>query len=122
MQGLNYLKKISQTNKRHINTDSIISSDVCHGVTCTHGSKCALDATTGIFHVCYCNSLCPQVYDPVCGSDGKDYNNECLMNVSICTIKRVITVVSKGPCPKGTEFHSRFLVCRKRKKFFSVYN
>ena len=102
---LNYLQMISETNKKQIDTYSIIFSDVCGGGKCTHGAKCDLDATKGNTYICNCNTFCPQVNDPVCGSDGKDYSNECLMNVSVCSTKRLITVVSKGLCSKGTTFY-----------------
>ncbi|CAB3980949.1 agrin-like isoform X1 [Paramuricea clavata] len=72
--------------------------NVCRGVTCTHGAKCALDNTTGNSYTCACNSICPQDYDPVCGSDSQTYNNECLMNVTRCLSRRNIAAVSKGTC------------------------
>jgi hypothetical protein len=85
--------------------------DVCLGVSCTYGSKCVLDATSGISHMCACNSICRQYYDPVCGSDGQTYNNECLMNVSRCSTNRAITVVSRGKCSGGNFIVVR-LCCR----------
>ncbi|XP_028411072.1 uncharacterized protein LOC114533678 [Dendronephthya gigantea] len=82
-------------------TFSVTVVNVCSGVTCTYGAKCLLDQTTKSSHLCACSTSCPQYYDPVCGSDGQDYNNECLLNVTVCTSKRIITVVKEGKCEKG---------------------
>ncbi len=40
-------------------------------------------------------SVCPKTYDPVCGSDGKTYANECLANLASTTKTNVL---HKGEC------------------------
>ncbi|CAB3998011.1 Kazal-type serine ase inhibitor 1 [Paramuricea clavata] len=52
-----------------------------------------------------CQQFCPAIYAPVCGSDGKTYDNMCLLEVADCESEENITKVHDGPCkPKCQQF------------------
>ena len=36
--------------------------------------------------------------NPVCGSDGQTYNNDCLMKYATCISNNVITLAYRGKC------------------------
>ena len=49
-----------------------------------------------------CDRKCTRIYTPVCGSDGKTYNNECLLELEKCVKRLFIQVAKTGPCDGDT--------------------
>nr|XP_024219435.1 agrin-like isoform X3 [Halyomorpha halys] len=66
----------------------------CKQKMCPPNSKCV---ETGDTAKCECNG-CPGDYDPVCGSDGVSYGNECKLQRQACTHNKPINVLYKGLC------------------------
>ncbi|XP_061163334.1 turripeptide Ici9.1-like [Saccostrea echinata] len=54
----------------------------------------------------HCSLICPFIYLPICGSNGRTYGNECEMNVENCLSKTNVHRVSQGPCPSSTTDNS----------------
>ena len=46
-----------------------------------------------------CVSICSRIFSPVCGSDGKTYNNECLLKTATCQNPQV-KLSYAGPCDR----------------------
>ena len=49
-----------------------------------------------------CDLKCNRDFKPVCGSDGRTYNNECLLNRAKCVKRIFIQVAKQGPCESGS--------------------
>jgi len=70
---------------------------------CNDGNESLIVAHTGACDksVKDCNKPCPKIYLPVCGSDGKTYNNKCLLEVAACESGEDLEVVKEGPCEEA---------------------
>lgn len=50
---------------------------------------------------CRSNMDCTSKWDPVCGSDGVSYNNECIMKATACRKKRDVKTIVHDKCLPG---------------------
>ena len=69
--------------------------DPCFDQSCAYHGVCVVDQG---LPKCVCPSNCANTSSPVCGSDGKTYENECVMRRASCTKQLTITVASRSRC------------------------
>ena len=80
-----------------LNLDSI---SLCQDKDCLFGAECMV-TPDGSTAKCVCSQECEEInYDPVCGSDGVDYANECEMQRVGCLQRRELKLIFKGMCSK----------------------
>ncbi|KAG8184137.1 hypothetical protein JTE90_008916 [Oedothorax gibbosus] len=65
--------------------------DLCQNVHCKHGARCEGGH-------CICAFDCPDSYEPVCGSDGTTYKNDCEMRRGSCRKSINLATVYFGEC------------------------
>ncbi|XP_015793858.1 agrin-like [Tetranychus urticae] len=68
----------------------------CESLKCSIYQECDIDRY-GIAS-CVCPPMCPQIMNPVCGSDGKTYDSECELRREACLLHKNVTLVYKGLC------------------------
>lgn len=86
-------------------------TDPCISVDCkvAIGEKCVLVPSLGLdlndsgLPQCTCSYPCPVKVDPVCASNGHQYENECIMEKHMCHKNMTLSVVYYGQC-NGTNF------------------
>ncbi|GBN68552.1 Agrin, partial [Araneus ventricosus] len=75
----------------------------CHNYVCSFGAMCVLQNGRPS---CECPT-CPERFEPVCGSDGMSYTNECKMKREACEQRKEISIAYMGLCSK---FHFLYWV------------
>ncbi|XP_022100567.1 agrin-like isoform X2 [Acanthaster planci] len=71
------------------------SSNLCEQLNCRYHATCQF--TAGLA-TCVCPSNCTTVFEPVCGSDGQTYGNECQLKVFACRLQRDVQLYARGIC------------------------
>lgn len=68
----------------------------CNGYLCNFGATCKVRDGKA---ACEC-PLCSEHHEPVCGTDGNTYSNECKLKYHSCQQKQIIGVSHSGTCSK----------------------
>ncbi|KAM8829956.1 agrin isoform 2-T2 [Synchiropus picturatus] len=87
--------------------------DPCSDVTCSYGSTC-VQSSDGLSAKCMCPLSCEgRTEQTVCGSDGKDYRNQCVLHQYACKNQKNIRVQYQGHCdPCKDSANSLKTLCR----------
>ncbi|XP_075882651.1 agrin [Nelusetta ayraudi] len=87
--------------------------DPCAEVTCSYGSTC-VQSSDGLSAKCMCPLGCEgKAEQTVCGSDGKDYRNECELHQHACKNQKNLRVQYPGRCdPCDDSENSLNTMCR----------
>lgn len=74
-------------------------SDPCEDYDCEGQRPYSVCQVEGTFALCVCEYDCSSLKrDPVCGSDGRTYKNECELKKFSCQKGANVTVLHKGEC------------------------
>uniref|UniRef100_A0AAY4EEW8 Follistatin-like 4 n=1 Tax=Denticeps clupeoides TaxID=299321 RepID=A0AAY4EEW8_9TELE len=74
-----------------------LDGDPCRKRYCGRGRQCVVSEVTGQAE-CRCQEKCHSSFVPVCGSDGKFYENHCEVYRTSCLQKRRIFIIHSKDC------------------------
>ncbi|XP_061579908.1 tomoregulin-2a isoform X2 [Cololabis saira] len=69
---------------------------LCDTNTCKFDGECL---RIGNMVTCICDFKCNNDYAPVCGSNNKNYQNECFLRRDACKQQSEVLITSEGDCP-----------------------
>ena len=75
---------------------SILDLDPCTNVTCEYHSHCI--ALAPHQYACVCEDNCPSYEEQVCASNGRTFDNLCLLQLEICLTRANYTAYHPGSC------------------------
>ncbi|XP_078339118.1 agrin-like isoform X9 [Crassostrea virginica] len=99
-RNLCHLKKASCEERRRINQaypGKCLKSNLCKDLTCPAPKVCVIDPGTGR-PGCGCVQACEDRMAQVCGTDGRQYSNRCMLDLHACQSNQDIQVKNEGPC------------------------
>lgn len=81
----------------------------CEQQYCANNGNCIEDRSSGVNTrpVCQCLTTCPHSYEPVCGSNGETFVNECRLRMDSCTREMNIFTRHLGTCENGRRVQRR---------------